>query len=92
MPRTEKLDLRISPEAKRTLVAAAAAERRSMSEFVVDSALARAEERLADRRVFMLDEETWSSFIAALDAPPRDLPELRKLLSEPVIIAPKASA
>lgn len=92
MARTEKLDLRISPDAKRTLAAAAAAERRSMSDFVLESALARAEERLADRRIFLLDDERWAAFTAALDAPPRDLPELKKLLSEPVAIATKARA
>ncbi|MGB3834019.1 MAG: DUF1778 domain-containing protein [Mesorhizobium sp.] len=80
--RTEKLDLRLTPEAKRTLTAAAQAERRSLSDFVLDSALGRAEEALADRRAFQLDPEQWEAFIAALDAPPRDMPRLRKLLNE----------
>lgn len=81
--RTEKLDLRLTPAAKRTLAAAAAAERRSISDFVLDSALGRAEETLADRRSFALDAETWEKFQAALDAPPRDLPRLRRLINEP---------
>lgn len=85
--RTEKLDLRLTPDAKRTLAAAAAAERRSISDFVLDSALGRAEETLADRRVFSLDAETWDKFQAALDAPPRDLPRLRKLINEPGIFS-----
>jgi uncharacterized protein (DUF1778 family) len=80
--RTEKLDLRLTPEAKRMLAAAAQAERRSLSDFVLESALGRAEEALADRRVFQLDPENWAAFVAALDAPPRDLPRLRKLLNE----------
>jgi len=50
--RTEKLDLRLTAEAKHTLAAAAQAQRRSLSEFVLESALGRAEEALADRRVF----------------------------------------
>ena len=45
--RSEKLDLRLTPEAKRTLFAAAEAARRSVSEFVLESALTRAEETLA---------------------------------------------
>ena len=85
--RTEKLDLRLTPEAKRTLSAAAQAERRSLSDFVLESALGRAEEALADRRVFQLDPEQWEAFIAALDAPPRDMPRLRKLLNEPGIFS-----
>ena len=44
--RTEKLDLRLSRAAKKTLQAAATAERKSVSEFVLDTALNGAEERL----------------------------------------------
>ena len=85
--RTEKLDLRLTAEAKHTLAAAAQAQRRSLSEFVLESALGRAEEALADRRVFQLPPETWEAFVAALDTPPRDLPRLRKLLNEPSVFS-----
>jgi uncharacterized protein (DUF1778 family) len=81
--RTEKLDLRISAAAKRTLAAAAAVERRSLSEFVLASAMGRAEDVLLDRRRFQLEPQKWAAFTAALDAPPRDLPRLRRLLEEP---------
>ena len=81
--RSEKLDLRLTPEAKRVLHAAAQATRRSVSDFVLESALARAEEALPDRRHFRLDTEQWEAFMAALDAPPRSLPRLRRLLTEP---------
>jgi GNAT superfamily N-acetyltransferase len=50
--RSEKLELRLTREAKLVLKAAAAASRCSVSEFVVESALARANEALADRRCF----------------------------------------
>jgi len=85
--RTEKLDLRLTAQAKHTLVAAARAQRRSLSEFVLESALVRAEEALADRRVFQLPPEKWEAFVAALDAPPRDLPRLRELLREPGVFS-----
>jgi uncharacterized protein (DUF1778 family) len=81
--RTEKLDIRLTPKAKRTLQAAAVAERRKVSEFVLESALARAEETLADRQRFGLDAERWGAFLEALDAPPRDLPRVRRLFEEP---------
>jgi uncharacterized protein (DUF1778 family) len=64
--RSEKLDLRLSQEAKQTLRAAATASHRSISDFVLESALARADETLA--------------FLTALDAPVRQLPRLRRLL------------
>ncbi len=85
--RSEKLDLRLSAEAKRTLTAAAAAAGRSMSDFVLESAMGRALETLADRRSFALDAERWQAFTAALDAPVRDLPRMRQLLREPGIFS-----
>lgn len=81
-PRTEKLDLRLTVAAKRALQTAAAAERRSVSEFVLDSALSRAEEMLAARRHFGLGAEKWRAFQAALDAEPRELPHIKKLFAK----------
>jgi uncharacterized protein (DUF1778 family) len=83
--RTEKLDLRLTPSAKRVLQTAASASQRSVSEFVLESALARAEETLPDRQRFGLDMERWAAFRAALDAPPRQLPRMGRLLREPSV-------
>ena len=83
--RSEKLDLRLTPEAKRTLNIAASAAGRSVSEFVLESALSRAEETLADRQHFGLDAEKWEAFMAALEAPPRELPQLERLMREPSV-------
>lgn len=79
--RTEKLDLRLSTEAKRQLRSAAAANRRSVSDFVLESALARADETLRERTHFGVDAESWAAFQAALDAPVRPLPRLAALLA-----------
>jgi uncharacterized protein (DUF1778 family) len=81
--RSEKLDLRLTRKAKATLRAAASASHRSMSEFVLESALARADEALTDRRNFGLNAAQWKAFLAALDAPSRPLPRLKRLLKEP---------
>ena len=86
--RSEKLDLRLTRQAKLVLKAAAAASRRSVSEFVVESALAKADEALADRRSFGLNSTQWKAFLAALDAPPRPLPRLERLLKEPGFFDP----
>jgi len=86
--RTEKLDLRLSKSAKQTLQAAATASRKSVSEFVLETALNEAEERLADRTVFTLDEEHWTAFVAALDAPPRRLARLERLFRESSVFDP----
>lgn len=80
--RSEKLDLRITAEAKHTLVTAAASLNRSVSDFVLESALSRAAETLPDREHFLLDDAKWSAFQEALDAPVRHLPRLKQLLTE----------
>jgi uncharacterized protein (DUF1778 family) len=83
--RTEKLDLRLSSSSKRVLQIAARAAKRSVSEFVLESALARAEEILPDRRNFGLNSEQWRAFQKALDAPTQPAPRLAKLLREPSV-------
>lgn len=87
--RTEKLDLRLTSEAKRALQSAAAAQHRSVSEFVLECALARAAETLSDRTPFGLDAARWDAFRAALDAPPRALPRLNRLLEERGVFDPE---
>lgn len=72
--RSEKLDVRLTPDVKTAWQAAAAASHRSASELVLESALARADEGLADRRSFGLNAAQSKEFMAALDAPPIPCP------------------
>lgn len=81
--RTEKLDVRVTRSAKVKLQAAATASHRTMSDFVMESALSRADEMLMDRRIFALNAKDWAAFQAALDAPVRPLPKLKALLKTP---------
>ncbi len=90
--RSTKVDLRLTPEAKTRLSAAARERHQSLSQFVLSSALERADETLADRRHFGLDAERWSAFMAALDEPPRALPRLERLFREPTPFDPSDSA
>jgi uncharacterized protein (DUF1778 family) len=83
--RNQKLDLRLTPSAKRILQVAAVAHHRSVSEFVLESALARAEESLPDRRRFGLSAEQWTAFQTALSAPARPSPRLASLLKKPSV-------
>ena len=83
--RTDRIDLRVYPEAKEALQAAATLRHKSVSEFILDSALGIADEVLADRRHFGLNAEQWEAFQTALDAPPRPLPRIEKLMQEPGI-------
>lgn len=83
--RSEKLDLRIAPEDKQILRTAASASGQTLAQFVLESAIARAQETLPDRRAFGLDAEGWEAFIAALEASPRPLPRVERLLKEPSV-------
>jgi uncharacterized protein (DUF1778 family) len=89
MPNTEtrnkKIGLRLTASEKRALQTAALAAHRSVSEFVLESALARAEETLPDRQRFGLNAAQWEAFQKALSAPPRPSRRLAKLLKEPSV-------
>jgi uncharacterized protein (DUF1778 family) len=84
--RSEKLDLRIAPEAKRMLQEAARERHVSLSQFVLDSAITAASEVLAERTRIALDSEEWAAFMAALDGAPRRHPRMERLLNDPPIL------
>ncbi len=79
--RSERVDLRLTPDAKRTLQQAATAANKTLTEFLLDSGLTAAFDTLADRRTFVLDDARWQEFTTALDAPPLDNTRLRALLA-----------
>jgi len=83
--RSERIDVRTSVSVKHLLQQAAQAANKTVSEFMLDSALMAASETLADRRLFLLDEDRWKAFIAALDQPPQPRPRLDRLLREPSV-------
>jgi uncharacterized protein (DUF1778 family) len=79
--RSERVDLRMTPAAKRTLQQAATVRNKTLTEFLLDTGLNAAFDTLADRRVFQLDARRWNAFMAALAKPPKNNPRLRKLLA-----------
>jgi uncharacterized protein (DUF1778 family) len=83
--RTQKLDLRLTPAAKHKLRVAADAARRSVSDFVLDSALARADEVLVEHGKLGLTREQWVAFSKALDEKPRSHVRMKNLLHEPSV-------
>ena len=85
-PRSEKLDIRLTPEAKQILQQAAKERHTSISQFVLESALRSASTVLAERSRLGLNAEQWEAFMAALAAPPRRHPRLERLLNEPSIL------
>jgi uncharacterized protein (DUF1778 family) len=85
--KSERIDIRTTQSVKHTLQQAAALTHKTVSEFLLDSALTQAAEVLSDRRMFILDDAQWEAFLAVLDEPTTTpMPRLEKLLKEPSIL------
>ena len=80
--KTERIDVRTSEQVKTLLQEAAKASHKNVSEFLLDAGIAMAHETLAEQRLFLLTDDQWKLFHAALDRPVQDKPQLRKLLTE----------
>ena len=72
------MNLRLESEVDERIRWAAKASGVSTSAFVQQAASAAADAVLADRREFLLGDEDWERFVAELDRPARNLPELRR--------------
>ena len=91
MPKTkeERLSIRTSERDKSILEQAAIFEHLTMSQFVLQSSLARAitiiktSDAINEQTRFVIPADKWEKFCERLDAPPRDLPVLRALFGEP---------
>ena len=78
--KTVQRTLRLTPADDVLLRQAAALVGESVSEFVVESGRQRAEMTLADRTVFILDDDAWRTLRAQLDRPAQAPPEVIDLL------------
>ena len=76
--RSARMNLRLAEDANTRIRRAAEASGVSTSVFVEQAASAAADAVLTDRHEFVLDADRWDRFVALLDRPARDLPELRR--------------
>jgi uncharacterized protein (DUF1778 family) len=81
--KSARRNLRVSPTDDSLVSRAAEAVGESVSEFFVESARARAELVLADRREFTLDADAWEIFTAALDRPAEVNPAVVDVMRRP---------
>jgi uncharacterized protein (DUF1778 family) len=84
--KTERIDVRTSGQVKSLLQEAAKASHKNVSEFLLEAGITMAHEVMAEQRLFLLTDEQWDEFQAALDRPVQDKPQLRKLLTEPGVL------
>lgn len=85
-PKGERFNLRATIRQRQIISLAAEKEHKSVSDFILDNAVAAAEALVRDDASFVLNSTDWDAFSAALDAPPRQIPALRKLLTEQSVL------
>ncbi|WP_322759965.1 DUF1778 domain-containing protein [Frankia sp. Cr2] len=84
--KTDRLGLRTSTRQRALLEAASDAEGVTVTDFVLRHATRAAENVLADRRIFGVDDAAWEAFTTTLDRPPREIPGLRDLLASATVL------
>ena len=84
--RDDRISLRVAPLQKETITAAARVLGRSITDFILSVSLAKAEEVLADRRVFHVADEQWDEFERLLDSPVTPNPGIGDLFAKPSVL------
>lgn len=79
--KTQRWNMRVAEDVDAIVRMAAEQIDQPLTDFVVQAARTMAEDTLADRRVFRLDESAWEAFADILERPARPIPELASLLS-----------
>jgi uncharacterized protein (DUF1778 family) len=74
-------NLRVSSRQRTLIDRAAETLGKNRTDFMLDAACRQADAVLLDQRLFVLNDEAYAQFTAALDAPPTDNPRLRRLLA-----------
>ena len=86
MPRTatrpDRISLRVSPRAKRTLERAAAYSDKTLTDFITEVAVERAEAVVREQEIITLTPEAWEQFREMLLNPPEPNEKLKEALAE----------
>jgi len=81
---TAQIHLRTPPKTKSLLsLAAELSGATNLTDYILRAAVERAQADLSNQQTFGLKRDQWNKFTKRLEAPPRSLPRLRKLLREP---------
>ena len=85
--KSERIEVRTTPNMKALLQRAAASSHKNVTEFLLEAGINAAEDALVDRRIFRLDDRQWQAFQAILDRPvAADKPRLTRLLAEKSVL------
>jgi uncharacterized protein (DUF1778 family) len=84
--KSERMNIRLTPEQDALLKTAADASGTPVSEFTVTAAVRHAETMLTERLLFPVDEDRWDYLQRIFDESAQPLaPRLQKLLTEPSV-------
>jgi uncharacterized protein (DUF1778 family) len=90
---TAQIHLRTPPKTKSLLILAAEVSgATNLTDYILRAAVERAQADLLSQQTFALKKGPWNEFAKRLDAPGRDLPRLRKLLTTPDVFAQNAQS
>ncbi|HIJ61581.1 MAG TPA: DUF1778 domain-containing protein [Rhodospirillaceae bacterium] len=78
----QRISMRVDAEQKALIERGAKARGLSITDFMLTLALREAESALAERSLFSLDDDSYNHFLAVLDRPGREKPEVRRLVEK----------
>jgi len=84
--KSARIDVHASAAVKQLLQEAARACHKNVSEFLLEAGITAANQALANRCHFGLDNAQWEMFQQALDRPVQAKPRLKKLLTQPGVL------
>jgi uncharacterized protein (DUF1778 family) len=79
--RTSAINLRAFPAQRELIDRACAAAHKKLTDFILEAACREAEHVLCDRRYFVLDDQAFKAFDAALNVPLSENKAVQKLLA-----------
>jgi uncharacterized protein (DUF1778 family) len=81
--KASRFSIRASATQKKVIAEAARIKDTTISDFVLEQSLTAAQHVIADQVQFRLPRKQWKEFCDALDARPKTIPALRRLLNKP---------
>jgi uncharacterized protein (DUF1778 family) len=81
----DRFNLRITEEQKVIIEEAAALKRTSASNFMLETAYTEARRVIEEANQVHLQAEAWERFCADLEAPPTEIPALKRFLAQPTV-------
>lgn len=84
--RGTRFSIRATAKQKELITRAAARRKQSISEFVLENSIEAAEGLELDDAYFVVSRDDYDAILKKLDEPPRSIPALRQLMTDPTSI------